>query len=153
MTHAKEYLEKIIAEAQAGLQALEAEKWPKKEDGYFCSESNGRVSLSYWDNDDLDRARLDQGNVFRTQEAAEARVKWNRLHTAMMRASDEWVTGKEQYAPVWDRKGNEPEFTSWLWNYYANRPYFNTESACDKAVKEILGDDAEFYLTYDGGYK
>lgn len=152
MTKTREHYEKIIAEAQAGLAELDkvGDGRPRIGKEYWHVTGDGYVCLEEWSGNWLDDGRWEHGNVYLTKEATEEAAKWQKLHTAMMRAADGWETGKGNYYPQWAHNDGVVDVDGYKIFQAPNTPYFRTEEAAEKAVKDILGDDAEFYLTYEG---
>ena len=46
---------------------------------YVCIISTGELSCAVWDNDNIDKARLEMGNVYRTKEEAQKVVNRKKL--------------------------------------------------------------------------
>ena len=146
MTHSKEYYERIIKEAQAGIAALEDKSWPKYGDQYFYTASIGVILEECWSHSPYDLDRKVLGSIFKSVQDAAEYVKWRKLHTALMKASDGWSSDGVNYSPSY--VNNKISTTDWSWTR-STIPYFKTHSRAIAISTSILGSDAEFYFTYD----
>lgn len=75
-------------------------RMPAKGDGYWYI--SGTASQSYWDNDSIDKDRLEVGNVFLTKEEAEKELEYRKALTTIRNyISDNF----EDWTPDWsDRR-------------------------------------------------
>jgi len=122
---------------------------------YYVIHLDGRTGASVEDGDALDKACYEIGDYFYTREANEAWAKWRKLDIAYRRAS--WAE--------WDRIGKKPsvEGVRYCMTYgpfgsgyayksdhsFAGSVYFPLPREAAEITRRVLGDDAEFYFTYD----
>ena len=118
--------------------------WPQYGDEY--EYINNDVYFSIYINNKIDVTRKSTGNIFKVGEGR-THLKWRKLHQSMLNADDGWKDGVASYYLTWD---TGIMYVSRYVCKAPNTPYFDSECKAKKAAEEILGDDAEFYLTYDG---
>jgi hypothetical protein len=129
---------------------------PKNGDSFYCINSINNICYDSWGDSFQDEDMWGVGNVFLTPAAAERAMKWHRLHVALMdRAAQDWPDGYKTTEDAFVLSLNEVPETSEIDTFaisgcsLPNVPLFATYFSALKAAEEILGEDAEFYFTFD----
>ena len=157
MTTKKELLQKI-AELQAQVNAMPGdfeidtvrayERLPSREI-YYAVDAEGDATSSAWDDDTIDKCRLNNGQVFLTEEAAERESKrrqlWHQCRKAMKEAWEafgempDWRHFNEQDKHVLFISAYEVKKELW-WGGYAPI-HFPTEESLNAWRSTVTDDD------------
>lgn len=94
--HNGKEIEITLTPEQEALVMAKGERWePKMGENYCYVTDDGHTAVTIWNNDDIDRFRLSQGNCFKTEEEAEARREYLKA-VATIKADAEW------WKPDWE---------------------------------------------------
>lgn len=132
-------------------------KCPYEEgDGYYFVRSNGLVKYNSWDGYVFENEMFNQGNIFKTEEAAKLEAKRRNLLTRFRAFRDEcngdWkadctdVTQKKYYISYSEIKNGLYVSYIVLGNHLHTFSYFKNEQDAERAI-ELFGDEIiELYV-------
>lgn len=154
-----ETLKQQTADLEAKLEEMKAEidrlengwemKCPYKDgDGYYFVGANGLVKYDSWDNYDFEKRAFAQGNIFKTQQAAELEAKRKNLLTRFRAFRDEcngdWKTDWSNSDEKWEIDYKEEEGLIALWtglvNSFSTFGYFKNKQDTQRAIN-LFGDE------------
>ncbi len=104
-------LEEEIAKVKEELKDKEGIWRPKDDVRYWFVNTFGDVDWNKWTNDDIDKFRLSQGNVFKTEKEAEQ-------HQAHLKAVGKIRLAANGWKPDWKDKEQEKWYIEW--NHHCN---------------------------------
>ena len=146
-----ETLKQKVKEMQAEIERLE-NGWEMKcpyeeEDEYWVLDSHGNILILNWDGYGFEENRLNQGNIFRTKEAAELEAKRRNLLTRFRAFRDEcngdWKADWSDYDKKWSISKDKDElFDTWTMgiNTFVTFGYFKNKKDAQRAI-ELFGDE------------
>ena len=123
-------------------------KCPYKDgDEYYFVSANGLTKYDSWDNYDFEKRAFEQGNVFKTQQAAELEAKRRNLLTRFRAFRDEcngdWKADWSDYDKKWSISKDKDElFDTWTMgiNTFVTFGYFKNKKDAQRAI-ELFGDE------------
>lgn len=147
-------ISKVLADIKAPDE--EEDTWEMKcsyeyGDKHYCIQSNGDVFLDYWKDIEADNSFFNQGNIFKTKQAAELEAKRRNLLTRFRAFRDEcngdwkadWTINSEKtslyYKPEDKKFYTNTNFIVDAFNLFG---YFKNEEDAQRAI-ELFGDEIE----------
>lgn len=133
-------METQIAELKA--EAAKGEGWLKVGGYYWRMYPSGTVNYCRWDDDTVDKSLLRAGNVYRTQEEAEAYRDWLTSPHTQARRRVEMCEGFDLSAQVEvyvDRDGSIRSSELLIKQYYGGLRFTTRDQA--QACIDLLGED------------
>ena len=148
-----ETLKQKVKEMQAEIERLE-NGWEMKcpyeeEDEYWVLDSHGNILILNWDGYGFEENRLNQGNIFRTKEAAELEAKRRNLLTRFRAFRDEcngdWKPDWRNYLEnkhyiYFGENVNFKIYNSSSANEFSLFGYFKNKADTKRAI-ELFGDE------------
>lgn len=140
------------------LQIKRGKVWkPKRRETYWYIYSNGEINTDEWNDDEVDIARWEIGNVFPTKEAVEAYLEYLKTRAALKRYAQEhndreidWTDDEEKWGLVYDGENDLIDTYSSIDVNYSGGIYFTSEVIAIGAIIGIGRERLEQYLLYEG---
>jgi len=132
------------------------ECWPRlDEEDMFWFLLDGGAPTNTEKHDTFVDSAHQRGNYFYNKDQTEARVKWERLHTALYRYAyrdgwrPDWGNANAKFVICFSHPSGGVGIVPITSIQSSNEIYFRSEVDARHARDNILGDDAEFYCKYD----
>lgn len=133
-------------------------RWrPKYNDDYFAVDGRGQVKNDYWGDDEIDKWRYSQRNVFRTKKEAEQHLAVLKARAAILDHADEvnegWVpdwgnTGERKYIVYYNHYSSSRCLSVYdiVWMQEPVIVHYKSREAAEDAIREV----GDAYLTVLG---
>lgn len=135
------------------IEKLKGKEEFKVGEDYWLIDSMGYIDKINWDNDEIDNARLELGNMFHTKEEAEKELKKRKIYNQLKRYAEEhndkidWQDENEyKYYAYYNYENKHIEIDC-VWSHKEiNVIYFSSREIAENAVKEIGEDNIIFLI-------
>lgn len=132
-----------------GFIVKDEKQLPSEGDKYYFINSTGGIYSEDWNNDLVDKARIDIGNVFKTKKEAEFAYEKLRVLNQLRNLADddqEWNSIYQHYYIIYDLDHDKLDIWS---NYYVMLSpgyWFKSKASAEAAIKTIGEDKLKKYV-------
>jgi len=132
-----------------GVIVKDKKSQPSDGDKYYCIEDDGNIFSSIWNNDQIDKKRMDIKNVFKTKEEAEFACERLKVLNRLKELSDddqEWNNINRHYLFAYNTFDDGFDIWSYRNIKVPHEYWFKSKESAGAAIKTIGKDKLKKYV-------